>query len=225
MFQGFSQQTLDFLWGIRFNNDRAWFEAHKETYLTTLYRPMQALAEEVYETFLTRHNTLDLVCRVSRIYRDARRLHGRGPYKDRLWCSMERPKEDDWIAQPVYWFELEPEGYSYGLGYWAAPPVTMAKFRARLDRDPEPFSQLVRAFQKQKIFALTGEDYKRPKGTTTPLLNPWYQKRSFSLACERPHDEGLFSHDLVDRLLKGYEWLLPYYDYLMLLEGDPAPAP
>ena len=32
-----------------------------------------------------------MVCRVSRIYRDARRLHGRGPYKDHLWFCVERP--------------------------------------------------------------------------------------------------------------------------------------
>ena len=34
MFTGFSDETVDFLWGICFNNERAWFEAHKETYLT-----------------------------------------------------------------------------------------------------------------------------------------------------------------------------------------------
>ena len=25
MFTGYSDQTVDFLWGIRFNNDRDWF--------------------------------------------------------------------------------------------------------------------------------------------------------------------------------------------------------
>ena len=34
MFQGYSDETLDFLWGVRFNNDRAWFQEHKEDYLT-----------------------------------------------------------------------------------------------------------------------------------------------------------------------------------------------
>ena len=28
MFEGFSQETVDFMWGIRFNNERGWFEAH-----------------------------------------------------------------------------------------------------------------------------------------------------------------------------------------------------
>ena len=27
MFQGYSQETVDFMWGIRFNNERGWFLA------------------------------------------------------------------------------------------------------------------------------------------------------------------------------------------------------
>ena len=30
MFQGFTQGAVDFLWGIRFKNERSWFLAHKE---------------------------------------------------------------------------------------------------------------------------------------------------------------------------------------------------
>ena len=29
MFTGFTDETVDFMWGIRFNNERSWFEAHK----------------------------------------------------------------------------------------------------------------------------------------------------------------------------------------------------
>ena len=46
MFQGFSEQTVDFMWGIRFNNERAWFEAHKAEYLEHFYNPMKELARE-----------------------------------------------------------------------------------------------------------------------------------------------------------------------------------
>ena len=44
MFTGFTDETVDFMWGIRFNNERTWFEAHKEIYLTHFYRPMCDLA-------------------------------------------------------------------------------------------------------------------------------------------------------------------------------------
>lgn len=43
MFTGFTDETVDFMWGIRFNNERAWFEAHKEIYLTHFYQPMREL--------------------------------------------------------------------------------------------------------------------------------------------------------------------------------------
>ena len=109
MFQGFSQATNDFLWGIRFNNERPWFEAHKQTYLDHVQTPMRQLAQEVYEKFSARHEALPLMVRVSRIYRDARRLYGRGPYKDHLWLSL-RHENEAWTSRPVFYFEIMPEG-------------------------------------------------------------------------------------------------------------------
>ena len=41
MFNGFSKESLDFLWGIRFNNERSWFEAHKQQYLDCVNTPMR----------------------------------------------------------------------------------------------------------------------------------------------------------------------------------------
>ena len=80
MFTGFTDETVDFMWGIRFNNERSWFESHKEIYLTQFYRPMCDLAEELYGFMLEKRPDCGLIRKVTRIYRDARRLHGRGPY-------------------------------------------------------------------------------------------------------------------------------------------------
>ena len=66
------------MWGIRFNNERSWFEAHKQVYLTHFYRPMCDLADEVYEFLRQERPDAGLIRKVTRIYRDARRLHGRG---------------------------------------------------------------------------------------------------------------------------------------------------
>ena len=226
MFQGFSDATIDFMWGIRFNNERTWFQAHKEEYLTHFYQPMKELSLEVFDAFQARHAVPGLCCKVSRIYRDARRLHGRGPYKDHLWWSMERPGEEAFSARPVFWFELEPEGWSTGLGYYSATPATMARFRARLDRDPRTFAALARKLEKQDRFTLQGEEYKRPKGAPAlPILESWYNKRSFTLIHEEQHGPILRSHALVDELLEGFSFLLPFYDYFVSLDGDPAPNP
>ena len=52
MFTGFSPETVDFLWGIRMNNNRDWFLAHKKQYVDSLYEPMKALGAAVFEPFL-----------------------------------------------------------------------------------------------------------------------------------------------------------------------------
>lgn len=222
MFQGFSDETVDFMWGLRFNNERSWFEAHKETYLRTFSRPMRELAQEVFQRFRRTYPDLDVMCKVSRIYRDARRLYGRGPYKDHLWFSIRRP--DTAISDtPVLWFELEPEGWSHGMGYYSAAPLTMAKFRARLDRDPEGFRRLIRPLKRQDTFRLEGEDYRRPKGSGPAGLEEWYNKRRLSLMAQGEHGGILYTPQLVEHLTEGFEFLQPYYAYFASLSGDPDP--
>ena len=136
---------------------------------------------------------------------------------------MERPGGEAWTGRPVFWFELAPESWSYGLGYWCAGALTMAKFRARLDRDPKTFEKLARAFNKQDLFVLEGEEYKRPKGQTTPLLSPWYNRKGLLLSRECSNGGVLFTPELPQVLVDGYSFLLPYYRYFLSLEGDPDP--
>ena len=159
---------------------------------------------------------------MSRIYRDARRLFGRGPYKDHLWLSIHQPLEHPG-SLPTFWFELEPEGYSYGMGFWEAPALTMAKLRARMDREPKPMEKLARRLNRQEVFALTGTDYKRPRPAPSKLLEPWYRKKNFVLSHEAAHEELLWGHGLADTLVEGFEFLLPYYEYILAVSGDPDP--
>ena len=213
MFTGFTDATVDFLWGIRFNNERPWFEAHKETYLSELYRPMKDLGAEIYD-FLSEQRPDDpMVCRVSRIYRDARRLHGRGPYKDHLWFCV-RAGGEDWTGRPTFYFEIGPDYYSYGMGFYWAKANTMACFRRAIDADPLPLTALAEQLNAQDTFVLTGQDYARAKGDPGALLRPWYNKRVLDLSCVRAHDDLLFSPALTDELVRGFGFLLPYYDYL-----------
>lgn len=222
-FQGFDPAVVDFMWGIRFNNSREWFEPRKAEYKEIFETPMKELCRELYAGFSDKHPDLGVVSRVSRIYRDARRLFGRGPYKDHLWLTISQPAER-WACQPVFWFELAPENYSFGLGYWMAQALTMAKLRARIERDPGTLEKLVRKLDRQEVFRLEGEDFKKLRPSPSKLLDPWYNKKGgFSMGCERPHDELLFSPDLPGYLLEQWERLVPLFRYLSTLDGDPDP--
>lgn len=224
MFQGFSQETVDFMWGIRFNNERSWFIAHKEDYQKHFYEPMKELGAEVQARLLELFPDSGLNLKISRIYRDARRLFGRGPYKDHLWLSIFRWDEKEDGARPVLWFELAPDGWSYGMGFWCAKPVVMAKHRARIDRDYTPLLELAERLKGQEEFHLDGPDYSKLSHLAPhDMLVDWYKKKSLALSHEEPLNELLYSHDLVDRLVEGFTFLMPYYDYFSTLWADPDP--
>lgn len=93
MFQGFTPEAVEFLWGIKFNNNREWFLPRKEQFLALVDRPMRELGSEIFDAIAAAYPKQSLKLHVCRIYRDARRLFGRGPYKDHLWFTIERPHE------------------------------------------------------------------------------------------------------------------------------------
>ena len=223
MFTGLTDETVDFMWGIRFNNERGWFMDPKEIYQKHFYEPMRELGDEMYDFIQSKRPDYALIRKVARIYRDARRLHGRGPYKDHLWFTVEQPAES-WTDKPSFWFELTPDGWSYGMGYWVSKPVTMAKLRARIDRDPDTMERLTRTLNNQTEFRLNTVDYKKLRSPApSEILEPWYRAKYFSIGHEEKLTDELFDRRLVERLKQGYESLLPYYDYFLTLEGDPDP--
>lgn len=209
-FQGYTQETVDFLWGIRFNNERSWFMEHKQDYQAHLLAPTRALAEQVYDAIHEMCPDDPFLLKLSRIYRDARRLHGQGPYKDHLWFCI-RTGDQDWTGRPTFYFEIGPDYYSYGMGFWAASAALMTRYRQQIDRDPRPLEKLVRAFNRQEVFQLNGPDYVRSKGQVSDLLRPWYQKKSLTLSHEVPLDESLYSPDFASRVTEDLKTLLPFY--------------
>lgn len=216
MFQGYTQETVDFMWGIRFNNEREWFLAHKEDYQKHLLEPTRALGEQVYEGVQAMLPREPLMLKTSRIYRDARRLFGRGPYKDHLWFCV-RTGDKDWTGRPTFYFEIAPEYYSYGMGFWQARAELMELFRRDLQERPDEFGRLVRLFNRQREFVLTGDSYARSKGEVSDLLRPWFQKKSLSLSHELPLDEKIFRPELAEEILAGFKTLVPFYKYFAAL--------
>lgn len=216
-FQGFSDATIDFLYGIFFQNERLWFAAHKEEYHTHLQQPMKALADEVYNRLTALYPRKDLICRVARIYRDARRCRGINFYKESLWFTIQPPVEPG-QDYPCFWFELGRETWSYGMGFWMPSAATMARHRARIDADPFQLSRLRAKLLAQREFLLTGESYARLKPGAPSDLAGWYNMKSFSVSHESPRVEETFDGPaLVERLVNGFSFLMPYYDYFLPL--------
>lgn len=213
MFTGFTPETIDFLWGIRMNNNRDWFLEHKKQYVDALYQPMKDLGEALFQPFLSRSGD---ILKVSRIYRDAR-LHHPTPYKESLWICIRRDV-DWWAENPCLFFEIRPEGVSYGFSLWHPKTSAMEMFRQRLAANPEEFFRILKQVEKNTGMPLTAQSYKRPKEAPDESLQPWYSwRQDIGMIVHEPVSEDIFGSELGKRAGEFLQKLIPLYDYFNLI--------
>ena len=209
MFEGFSPETVDFLWGIRMNNNKEWFTANKENYVNYLYAPMKELGKDLFQPFLDKPGNL---LKVSRIYRDAR-MHHPLPYKESLWICIRQDVEW-WAENPCLYFEIRPEGVSYGFCLWRPRPSTMETFRKYISDNSKEFLKLIKATEKATGYPITADLYKRPKDAPTKELAPYFAWRG-NISCVINEDVSpeMFGPDLGVRAAAFLTKLIPLYDF------------
>ncbi len=209
MFSGYSPETVDFLWGIRLNNNREWFTANKPSYVKYLYEPTKALGAELFAPFLDKPGEL---LKVSRIYRDAR-LHHPLPYKESLWICI-RQDVPWWGENPCLYFEINPEGVDYGFFIWQPRTETLNQFRAEISREPDRFLKLIAETEKATGVPITAEEYKRPKPTQDERLARFFAwKKQIGCTVHEDFSESTFGPELAQRVAAFFQKLTPLYDY------------
>ncbi len=209
MFTGFTPEAIDFLWGIRMNNNRDWFTANKKQYVDHVYEPMKALGKELFQPFLEEPGNL---VKVSRIYRDAR-MHPPEPYKESLWICI-RQDVTWWAENPCLYLEINPEGIHYGFFIWKMSTAAMENFRRHIAAYPEEFLQLIADTEAAVGQPITAVNYKRPKPADNPALQPYFAWKE-QIACTRSIAPGpaLFDPNLKEEVLDFFVKLKPLYHY------------
>jgi uncharacterized protein (TIGR02453 family) len=143
-FTGFTPDALQFLVDLAFNNERAWFNAHKPDYERLLKQPLEAMCAALGHELAKRAIPLRADARSSpfRIYRDTRFSKDKTPYKTNVAASFP------WVGDGTAtsdgqserhgggYFHMSPEGSYMGGGMWHPEPARLAAFRKAIDEDP-----------------------------------------------------------------------------------------
>ncbi len=208
MFSGFENEIIDFFWAIRFNNNRPWFNEHKKIYVEKIYEPMKDLAREVC-TGMEEAYHLESMWKCSRIYRDARRPHRDGPYRDHLWFVLA--EQNRWSAVPTFYAEISAEGISYGFGSYCAPSAYMKNVREKMQANPAEIERLISDFEKDGSYRVNGDSYKRPKGHLSERIDPWYNRKNIGFAAFEEWNEENMGAELPQYLVRRFEKLVPLY--------------
>ena len=209
MFAGFSPETVDFLWGIRLNNNREWFMAHKQDYVKYLYEPMKALGKDLFQPFLDKSGDL---LKVSRIYRDAR-MHHPLPYKESLWICIRKDVQW-WAENPCLYFEICPEGISYGFIFYKPSTAVLEKMRQHWAANPKEILSLLKKTEKATGSPVTAEKYKRPKPAPTRELEELFAWKGYiDCTVTEEFSENTFGPELGQRVADFLQKLIPLYEY------------
>ena len=99
------------------------------------------------------------------------------------------------------------------MGFWAPKAALMEAYRKAVDEHPEVLEKLVKRFNKQAQFTLSGPEYARKKTAPSPLLAAWYNKKSINLQHDAAPDERMFSQELAQDIIEGFRTLMPLYKY------------
>ncbi len=222
-FKGFSPKTLKFLRGLKVNNSKAWFQAHRADYEEYVLQPLRDLVTDLGDFMLDIDPYFEITPSVnktiSRIYRDTRFSKDKSPFRSTVWFTFKNQKKD-WTTHVCgYFFELSVDSYRYGMGFYNAAPSITSRFREMIDENPKEFLRAISFFAKQKTFVLEGEKYKRIiDKTKSDEIQNWYQRKNMYLVCNRNIDDTLFSSKLVDDLASGFNLIAPFYHYLQKIQ-------
>jgi len=221
-FEGFSDETIDFLKNLKENNNKSWFEENKEKYIHHLLTPMEYLVMDLSSFILSIDPLLEVTpssgYTISKIYRDTRFSKDKSPYKIRMWITFKR-RSKEWSSNPAFFFELSPDSYRYGMGFFQANPTTMKIFRENIDTSLDKFKNAISFYSKQDVFVVEGDKYKRILDKEkTEDINEWYQRKNLYLVCNKEIDNLLFSKELVDKLIADFSLIKDFYTYLNQLK-------
>lgn len=114
-FEGFTDDSFDFLDELTLNNNREWFHANKARYQQSVQQPLAELFGELEPEFGTP--------KLFRIYRDTRFSADKSPYKTAAAGMISRGNGTTWYAQ------ISADGLMVGGGAPHLDAVQLAGYR------------------------------------------------------------------------------------------------
>lgn len=213
--------NLEFLKLIKENNQRDWFNAHKERFLVEQSQ-VEAFADALLVQ-MQKHDVLETPSgkkSLHRIYRDTRFSKEKTPYKTHWGGSFTRASK---LRRGGYYYHIEP-GNSFAVGgFWGPVASDLKLIREDIAFDAAPLRKILNHKDFTNTFGtLQGEQLKlMPKGypTTHPDIDLLRYKQF--LLIKNFSDAEVLDNDFVAKVDQTYQLMRPFFDYMsQVLSSD-----
>jgi uncharacterized protein (TIGR02453 family) len=209
--------TIAFLTELGKNNNKPWFEAHKDEYQAAK-ADFEGLVTGILDGLGEKDPTYKALkakdC-VFRIFRDVRFSKDKSPYKANFGASFSPGGHKAHGAG--YYFHLEPDGKSFaGGGIWEPEAPDLKKLRQEIDYNFSEFQGIVSDKDFAKLFPdMMGDKLKNPPkdySADNPAIE--YLKLKSLVVSRNITDSDITSKGLLTTIKHTFDSMIPFIAFL-----------
>jgi uncharacterized protein (TIGR02453 family) len=166
-FSGFPKEAMTFLRGLKKNNNREWFQAHKPVYEEKVKAPILELIGDLNAALagFAPDYVTDPAKAVYRIYRDTRFSPDKTPYKTHV-SALFTPRGLEKHASGSFYFQVSAQEIGVAGGIYMPGPDQLLAMRTHLADHHERLKRILKSKQLRALVGdLAGDQLTRvPKG-------------------------------------------------------------
>lgn len=217
-FKGFPKECITFLKQLKRNNNRKWFEKHKEEFERNAKTPMLSFIMALQPHFARFAPEFDLNPKRSifRIYRDIRFSLDKTPYKTHIAAHFVLRGMPKGFIGSGYYIQIEPREFFVGGGIYLPDSDQLKKIRKAIVARGKEFLSILENRQFKRYFApFEWSKLQRvPKGydENHPMAD-WLKFKQFFVGVSLPESK-CYRESLVDEVAGICEEAAPLVRFL-----------
>lgn len=208
--------TFNFLSGLAANNNKPWFEVHRDEYEAAkddFSGMVTAILAGLGETEPGFKEQKASSC-IFRIYRDVRFSKDKSPYKPNFGAYFSKGGKK--FNGAGYYLHLEPGKSFAGGGLWMPEASLLKSVRQEIDYNFKEFRGIITDKKFKKFYGdVEGEKLKKlPQGYEEGNPAGEYLKLKSFVGSHKMDDSVLTTKKAVAKCIEAYDALRPFIDFL-----------
>jgi uncharacterized protein (TIGR02453 family) len=231
-FQGFNG-ALSFLKEIRKNNNKEWFEAHRDEYEKVILNPSKAFVVEMGEHLLALEPTVDAEPKINKslfkMYRDVRRMgENKEPMKSKIGIIFP---QGGWsgcrLQKSSFYLHFSPDELfvAVGVRWFNKPMLDAYREYVKDDKRRDSLAMVLKRLGDMGYSTIEKGYKKYPRGFSSEISNVdlslYKGMATYKILEPKLIEDG---DKLIDTLYKIYEDMLPLqqivYEISLRVKGD-----
>jgi uncharacterized protein (TIGR02453 family) len=219
MFKHFDPSLMQFLRDLAANNNRDWFNAHKQDYEDKVRTPALAFidAMEPWIRMVSPHyeaSAKKVGGSLMRVYKDVRFSKNKLPFKTNVGIQFRHEVGKN-VNAPGFYLHIEPQDIFLGVGTWHPDPLALKAIREHIVAKPGPYQDAIEHQPFSQIYELAGDSLIRPpKGyEANHILINEIKRKDFIALCKLSEAE-LYEGDFCKLVASRFGRAQPFQKFI-----------